>query len=72
MTTFTDDQVRQRLDDLLRIARSQGEARIKVPDGQEYTERPLCPDDSPFDIAGVSLGLTRQEFVGFVHESREW
>lgn len=71
MTTFTDAQARQQLDDLLRIARSQGEARIRTPDGQEYAVRPLRTNDSPFDIAGVPLGLTRDEIVAFVREGRD-
>ncbi len=71
MTTFTDTQAKQQLDDLLRIARSQGEARIRTPDGQEYAVRPLRPNDSPFDVAGVSLGLTGAEIVAFVREGRE-
>ncbi len=57
MTTFTDDQARRQLAAVLRTARSQGEARIRTPDGQEYTVRPVEPAGSPFAIAGVDLGL---------------
>jgi antitoxin Phd len=71
MTTFTDQQVRQQLETVLRAARSQGEARIRTQDGQEYAVRPVTSQASPFDIPGVDLKLSAQEIVSLVREGRE-
>ena len=71
MTTFSDQQVRQELDVVLRTARSQGEARIRTADGQEYAVRPVRAVRSPFDIPGVNLKLSAGEIVSFVREGRE-
>ena len=68
MTTFTDEQFRQQLETVLRTARSQGEARIKTPDGQEYAVRPVSSPKSPFDIPGVDLHLSAEQIVAFVRE----
>ena len=71
MTTFTDEQARQQLEMVLGAARSQGEARIRMRDGQEYAVRPVSGQTSPFDIPGVDLNLSAAEIVGFVREGRE-
>ena len=71
MTTFTDNEVRQELDTVLRTAGRQGEVRIKTPDGREYAVRPVASAASPFDIPGVDLDLSADEIVGFVREVRE-
>jgi len=71
MTTFTDEQVRQQLETVLDAARSDGEARIRTRDGQEYALRPVASAASPFDIPGVNLKLSAKEIVGFVREGRE-
>ena len=71
MTTFTDNEVRQELDTVLRTAGKQGEVRIKTMDGREYAVRPVASLASPFDIPGVDLNLSADEIVGFVREVRE-
>jgi hypothetical protein len=71
MTTYTDDQVRQQLDTVLNMARRHGEVRLRAQDGQEYSVRPVASSRSPFDIAGVDLGLSAAEIVAFVRETRE-
>jgi hypothetical protein len=71
MTTFTDQQARQQLETVLRTARSQGEARIRAADGQEYAVRPVVAAASPFDIPGVDLKLSAEEIVSMVREGRE-
>jgi antitoxin Phd len=72
MTTFTDEQVREQLETVLQAAQSQGEARIRTHDGQEYAVRPVMPPTrSPLDIPGVDLKLSADEIVGFVREGRQ-
>jgi hypothetical protein len=71
MTTFTDEQARRQLDTVLRTAKTQGEARIRMSDGQEYAVRPIGGDVSPLDVPGVDLHLSAGEIVGFVREGRE-
>jgi antitoxin Phd len=49
----------------------QGEARIRTKDGREYAVRPVARSDSPIDIPGVDLRLSREEIVAFVREGQE-
>ena len=71
MTTFTDEQVRRELTEILDAAQKQGEVRIRTKDGKEYAVRPVASADSPFNIPGVDLKLSAKEIVGFVREGRE-
>ncbi|CAA9445664.1 MAG: hypothetical protein AVDCRST_MAG64-4528 [uncultured Phycisphaerae bacterium] len=71
MTTFTDDDVRGRLADVLAAARQDGEVRIRTGSGEEYVVRPAASRLSLGDLPSLNLGLTAEEIVAFVREGRE-
>lgn len=71
MTVFTDEQARQKLDDVLREARAAGEVRIRTADGLEYAVRPAPTGKSPLDVAGIDTGLSAEDIVSAVREGRE-
>jgi antitoxin (DNA-binding transcriptional repressor) of toxin-antitoxin stability system len=68
---YTYSEARQRLARLLDEARKGGEIRIKRRDGTEFAVRPVRSDTSPLDVPGVDTGLTREDILGAIRESRE-
>ena len=52
-------------------AKSQGEVRIKRKDGDEFVVKPILKKISHLDVEGVSLGLSVEEIVSAIRESRE-
>jgi hypothetical protein len=70
MKVYTYSEARQKLAKLLEEARRAGSVRIRRKDGQVFVVRPETPGDSPLDVEGVNLDLSRDEIVSFVHEGR--
>jgi antitoxin (DNA-binding transcriptional repressor) of toxin-antitoxin stability system len=71
MKVYTYSEARQRLARLLDEARQGGEIRIKRRDGSEFAVRPILSDASPLDVPGVDTGLTREDILSAIRESRE-
>jgi len=72
MTVYTYSDARQNFANLLEQALREGEVRIRRKDGQMFVLRPEVTYDSPLsNLGGVDLGLTTEEIVRFVRESRE-
>ncbi len=72
MTVYTYSDARQNLASLLEQALREGEVRIRRKDGRMFVLRPEVTYDSPLsNLGGVDLGLTTEEIVRFVRESRE-
>lgn len=71
MKVYTYSEARQRLARLLDEARKGGEVRIKRRDGSEFAVRPVRSDASPLDVPGVDTGLTREDILAAIRESRE-
>jgi antitoxin (DNA-binding transcriptional repressor) of toxin-antitoxin stability system len=71
MKVYTYSEARQSLARLLDEAEQGGEVRIKRRDGSEYAVRPVRRGRSPLDVPGVDTGLTREEIVAAIRESRE-
>lgn len=72
MTVYTYSDARQNLASLLEQALRDGEVRIRRKDGRMFVLRPEVTYDSPLsNLGGVDLGLTTEEIVRFVRESRE-
>ncbi len=72
MTIYTYSDARQKLASLLEQALQEGEVRIRRKDGRMFVLRPEITYDSPLsNLGGVDLGLTTEEIVRFVRESRE-
>ncbi|MBP7165355.1 MAG: hypothetical protein BWY92_01413 [Firmicutes bacterium ADurb.BinA052] len=71
MKVYTYSEARQRLAAVLEQACRDGEVRIQRRDGQSFVLKPEEPLTSPLDVCGVDLGITTDEIVDFVRESRE-
>ena len=71
MKVYTYSEARQRLARLLDEAGTGGEVRIKRRDGSEFTVRPVPPGGSPLDVPGVDTGVTRDDIIGAIRDSRE-
>jgi hypothetical protein len=70
MAVYTYSKASQNLDLLLEEVIKEGEARIKSKDGQIFVIRPGQKADSPLDVEGISLGITTDEVIQFIHEGR--
>ena len=70
MKVYTYSEARQRLSALLEKARRDGSVRIRRRDGQVFVVHPQAPTQSPLDVGGLDLGLSRQEIVELVREGR--
>ena len=55
---------------LFEQARRDGEVRIQRADGEIFTLKAETNKRSPLDVEGVDLGLSADEIVGFIQESR--
>ena len=71
MIVYTYSEARQNLSTLLEQAAREGDVRIRRKDGQVFVVCPAPVDRSPLDIESVDLGLSAEEIVAFVRESRE-
>jgi len=70
MKVYTYSEARQSLASLLEQARKEGAVGIRRKDGQIFVVRPEPSTGSPLDIEGVELGVTTEEVVAFIRESR--
>lgn len=70
MMVYTYSEARQNLASLLDRAAQEGEVRIKRKDGQIFVVKPEPRAESPLDVEGVDLGLTRTEILQFIQEGR--
>ncbi|QOV89494.1 hypothetical protein [Humisphaera borealis] len=71
MTTFSDDDLRCRLDSVLQTATSEGVVYIRRSDGREFVLRSVDRTRSPLDLGFVDVRPTREEVVQAVREGRE-
>jgi hypothetical protein len=51
-------------------AQRKGAVRIKRRDGSEFEIAPVRPKASPLDVEGVDLGLSAEEIVSAIRETR--
>lgn len=70
MKIYTYSEARQNLATLLEEAQKEGSVAIRRRDGQTFVIKPELKTESPFDVEGVDLRITRDEIVSFVHEGR--
>lgn len=71
MRVYTFSEARQNFADVLEVAQTEGCVQITRRDGGIFSIQPVLQPESPFDIEGISLGLSRSEIVTAVRESRE-
>ncbi|OIP38587.1 hypothetical protein AUJ95_06525 [Candidatus Desantisbacteria bacterium CG2_30_40_21] len=70
MAIYTYSNANQNIDLLLEEVVKEGEARIKSKDGQIFVIRPGQKIDSPLNIEGINLGISTNEIIQSIHESR--
>lgn len=68
--TYTD--ARQNLAALLDKAAEEGKVLIKRRDGRVFAVRPEAVSGSPLDVEGIDLGLTMDEILDSIAESRRY
>lgn len=71
MKVYTFSEARQRLASVLDEARRKGAVRVKRQNGQEFIITPVRERTSPLDVEGVEVGLSAEEIVSLVRETRE-
>lgn len=70
MKVYTYSEARQRLADVLNIARSE-EVVIKRRGGETFSIIFRKSDKSPFDVPGIKTKATTKDIISAVRESRE-
>lgn len=72
MKVYTYSEARDKLSSILEESKTE-EVVIKRRKGDMYTIVPKSarPRRSPFDVPGLSKGITRQEILEAISESRE-
>jgi PHD/YefM family antitoxin component YafN of YafNO toxin-antitoxin module len=70
MKVYTDSEARQRLADVLNIARSE-EVIIKRRGGETFSIIYRKSKKSPFDVPGIQTKATTRDILTAVRESRE-
>lgn len=71
MRVYTYSEARQRFASILEEAKRAGSVRIRRKDGQVFVLRPERSEDSPLNVKGVNLELSRDEIVALVREGRK-
>ena len=70
MKIYSYSEARQRFAEVLNQARREGQVQIRRRDGQLFEVRPRVLSGSPLDVPAVDSGLTAEQIVGLVRESR--
>jgi len=69
MQTYTETQ--RDLPTLLEEAGRSGAVRIQRADGKAFLIKPESIERSPLDVAGIDLGVSTEEIINIIRESRE-
>jgi hypothetical protein len=70
MNVYTFSEARQKLATVLEEAQRKGPVRIKRRDGSEFEVALVRSQASPLDVEGVDSGLSAEEIVSVVRETR--
>lgn len=70
MNTYTFTEAREKLASLLDQAAREGEVRIKRRDGKVFVIRLQKRTDSPLNVKGLDLNLSRAEILESIAEGR--
>lgn len=71
MTIYTYSEARQNFASVLDKARKVGEVLVKRKDGTVFIIKPVTKNDSPLDVKGVDIKLSRNEIVDLLREVRQ-
>lgn len=70
MKVYTYSEARQRLASVLDAAQRDGAVRIRRRDGRTFLLQPDVSTRSPLDVEGVDLGISTEDIVALIRESR--
>ena len=70
MKSYTLTEARRRLASLLDQAANEGRVLIRRRGGQVFIIQPYQRLDSPVNVKGLKLGLTRREILESIREGR--
>lgn len=71
MKEYSFTEARQNFASLLDEATREGVVCIRKKNGETFLIKPANTNQSPLDVDGVELGLTRSEIVDIVRSGRE-
>lgn len=71
MTIYTYSEARQNFASVLDKARKVGEVLVKRKDGTVFIIKPITKNDSPLDVQGVDVNLSKNEIIDLLHEVRK-
>ena len=71
MKEYSFTEARQNFASLPDEARQNGAVCIRKRNGEAFYIKPAMAKESPLDIAGIDLQVTRDDIVDSVRESRE-
>jgi hypothetical protein len=69
-TVYTYSDARQNFASILEQALREGQVKVKRKDGQVFIIQPEKRTNSPLDVESLDLGVTTDEIVAFIRESR--
>ena len=71
MTSYTFSEARQNFAAVLEKAKAEGGLLITRRDRTIFEIRRVPKKELPLDVRGVNLGLSAEEIVGIIRETRE-
>jgi hypothetical protein len=71
MTTYTFSEARQKFASILNQAKMEGEVLIKRKDGSSFIIKPIERIESPLNVNGISMNISKDEIIDVLHEIRE-
>ena len=71
MREYSFTEARQNFASILDEAKNEGVVCIKKRDGESFYIKPASIKRSPLDVTGIDLGVSSEEIVSSIRESRE-
>lgn len=71
MIDLTVNNVKKKLERLLKISKKEGAVKIKQKDGGIFTLRPDNKNASPLDVEGIDIAISTDEIIEIIRESRK-
>ena len=71
MTIYTYSQARQKFASILDQARKKGKILIRRKDGSIFEIKPLTKTESPLDVSGIDIKISKEEIINYLKEIRE-
>jgi antitoxin Phd len=71
MTIYTYSQARQKFASILDQAKKKGKILIRRKDGSIFEIKPFAETESPLDVSGVDINISKSEIIDYLKEVRE-